>query len=46
MNTNTKIYRQPNIIKTDINPLSTELKTKISIAVTEMVSKIKEKHMS
>jgi hypothetical protein len=45
MNTNTKIHRQPNVIKTDITPLSTELKVKIKSAVEEVVNKIKEKHL-
>lgn len=46
MNTNTKTYRQPNVIKTNITPLSNELKNKITTAVAELVNKVKEKHLS
>jgi hypothetical protein len=38
--------RPTTVIKAVISPLSTDLKTKISTAFQEVVTKIKEKHLS
>ena len=43
---NKRIERPAQIIKVDIKPISTELKTKITNAFQAIVSKIKEKHLS
>jgi hypothetical protein len=41
-----KLERPDKKIKVQVNPISTELKTKVKIAVQEVVTKIKEKHLS
>lgn len=41
-----RVERPDNTIKAVIAPLSTELKAKISTAFQEVVTKIKEKHLS
>jgi hypothetical protein len=38
--------RPSTVIKAVISPLSTDLKTKISTAFQEVVTKIKEKHLN
>jgi len=38
--------RPTTVIKAVVSPLSTDLKTKISTAFQEVVTKIKEKHLS
>jgi hypothetical protein len=40
-----KLERPNQHIKTQINSLSTELKNKVKVAVQEVVTKIKEKHL-
>lgn len=45
-NNNNKIYRPASVIKTNITPLSNELKVKLVSAVQEVVTKIKDKHLS
>jgi len=45
-NNNNKVYRPASIIKANITPLSNQLKSKVSVAFNEVVSKIKIKHLS
>ena len=40
-----KVERPEVHIKVEINPISAELKNKVKIAVQEVVTKIKEKHL-
>jgi hypothetical protein len=42
----TRINRPITVIKSVINPLSNDLKGKLSTAFQEVVSKIKDKHLS
>jgi len=41
-----RIERPDSVIKTNVVPLTTELKTKVSTAFQFVVNKIKEKHLS
>jgi|688.fasta_scaffold233344_3 hypothetical protein len=41
----TKLERPNQHIKVQINSLSTDLKNKVKVAVQEVVTKIKEKHL-
>jgi hypothetical protein len=41
-----KVYRPASVIKTNITPLSSELKVKLANAVSEVVNKIKETHLN
>lgn len=43
---NIRIERPAQVIKSEIKPLSTDLKTKIALAFQEVVNRIKEKHLS
>jgi hypothetical protein len=45
MNIN-KIERPQSVIKVLVVPITTELKTKTSIAVQAFINKVKEKHLS
>ena len=40
-----KLERPEQHIKVQVNSISTELKNKVNIAVQEVVTKIKEKHL-
>ena len=40
-----KVERPEVHIKVEINPISEELKNKVKVAVQEVVTKIKEKHL-
>jgi hypothetical protein len=42
----TKLERPDHTIKVQVNSISSELKNKIKVAVQEVVTKIKEKHLS
>lgn len=42
---NVRIERPAQIIRTDIKPLSNDVKTKIAAAFQHFVNKIKEKHL-
>jgi hypothetical protein len=46
MATKPRVERPAQTIKSNTIPLSVTLKEKISLAFTEVVSKIKEKHLS
>jgi hypothetical protein len=37
--------REPNLIKTSIQPVSNEIKTKLSVAILDFVNRMKEKHI-
>jgi hypothetical protein len=41
-----RIERPAQLVKTNITPISAELKSKIATAFQEVVTKIKEKHLS
>ena len=40
------VTRPPQHLKIQVNPISNDLKTKIKLAVLDVVAKIKEKHLS
>jgi hypothetical protein len=42
----TRIERPLTVIKTVVSPISNDIKTKISTAFQELVTKIKDKHLS
>jgi len=46
MSNTIKIHRPAAVIKANITPISNELKSKVSVAFNEIVSKIKIKHLS
>lgn len=46
MSQNNRIERPAQTIKTNITPLSSDLKAKIAAAFQVVVNKIKEKHLS
>jgi hypothetical protein len=41
-----KTHRPASVIKANISPLTSELKVKLASAIGEVVTKIKEKHLS
>jgi hypothetical protein len=41
-----KLERPKTLIKVQVNAISNELKNKVKIAVQEVVTKIKEKHLN
>jgi hypothetical protein len=43
---NNRVERPANTIKSNITPLSTNLKAKVATAFQSVVNKIKEKHLS
>lgn len=45
MATKPRIERPDNIIKTNITPISTEVKVKCATAINEVIARIKAKHL-
>jgi hypothetical protein len=46
MANNLRVHRPASVIKANITPISNELKSKVSVAFSEIVSKIKAKHLN